>query len=212
MRRPPDPFRRPVRDLVLGPRVLVACEGKRTEPGYLDGIRIGQRLSERQVVILPHEGTDPVTVVHSVAQHRTVLRKERRWNDELDTAWAVFDDDDCQALRPDQWNDAVQRAGAWNIRLVVSNPCFELWYLLHFQHQTAGLTRPMVVQMLKQHLPEYRKSSLLYPILRESTRTAIDRARSLADRAGREVLGPFPNPSTNVGDLVGHLLTPRSGP
>jgi hypothetical protein len=213
VRRREEQFRRPQRNLVLGPRVLIACEGKRTEPGYLHGIRIAQRLSERQIEIVPHEGTDPVTIVRSVEERREALRRERRWDNRVDTAWAVFDEDDWQVQHPGQWNDALQRARARDIRLVISNPCFEVWYLLHFQDQTAALTRQAAVSRLKEHLPDYEKSTSLYPDpLRDQTEAACARAGELAERALRDALGDFPNPSTNVAELVRYLLSlpPRS--
>jgi hypothetical protein len=212
VRRRSDPFRRPQRDLALSPRVLIGCEGVSTEPGYLHALRMARRLSERQVVLVRHEGTDPVTVVETVAGRRALLRREGRWDDDLDTAWAVFDDDDRQHLHPAQWNDAVQRAQAWGVRLIVSNPCFELWYLLHFQQQAGPVTRQEVVRRLRGHVPEYEKSSSLYrEFLAERTTGAMERADELAARAVRDGLGTFPNPSTNVGELVLHLLTLRPG-
>jgi hypothetical protein len=212
VRRSAGPFRRPERNLTVGPKVLIACEGKRTEPGYFHAIRITRRLSERQVVIVPHEGTDPPTIVRAVEEQRAELRRERRWDDEVDTAWAVFDDDDHQTHRPAQWNDALQRARDRNIRLVVSNPCFELWYLLHFQDQNGALTRQTAVQLLRQHVLEYEKATVLFPDpLQERTEQACQRAQQLLGRAARDELGDFSNPSTNVHLLVRHLLELSGG-
>ncbi len=169
---------------------------------------MSRRLSDRQIEIVRHEGTDPPTVVAAVARRRDELRREWRWDDSIGTAWAVFDDDDWQLQQPGKWNDAIQRARAWRIGLIVTNPCFELWYLLHFQDQSAALTRQAAVRLLLHHLPGYEKSTCLYPDpLGELTEAATARARDLVERAARDALGDFPNPSTNVQELVQHLLT-----
>jgi hypothetical protein len=51
------------------------------------------------------------------------------WADEV---WCVFDVDEHPKLA-----EARDQANANGIQLAVSNPCFELWLLLHFQEHRA---------------------------------------------------------------------------
>ena len=49
-------------------------------------------------------------------------------------------------------NDAIQIAKSHNICIIVSNECLELWYLLHFENQTAYIDRQSIFSKLKNHL------------------------------------------------------------
>jgi hypothetical protein len=83
--------------------------------------------------------------------------------------------------------------------LLYSNPCFELWYLLHCLNQTAELTTVECVSKLKQNIRDYRKGELDDKIkgkLSDHKDKAISRAKSLT---------AFSNPSTNVYTLVEEL-------
>ena len=50
-------------------RVLIVCEGKKTEPYYFRGLRLHYRLSSANIEIMPADGTDPLSIV-SFAQTR----------------------------------------------------------------------------------------------------------------------------------------------
>ncbi len=45
-------------------------------------------------------------------------------------------------------------------KLLVSNPCFELWYLLHFQDQTANISSKHCENLLKEYLRNYQKGEV----------------------------------------------------
>ena len=159
-----------------------------------------------QVFIVPHEGTDPRSVVQAAVTRRNQLKREKRWT-EGDSAWAVFDGEEHYLHDPANWNDALQIAGSNGVQLAISNPCFELWYLLHFQDQFAYLTRQQARQMLKRYMPDYEKSSKLYPEpLQERTREAIRRAKEIEVRAKDNALSPHENPWCGVTYLVESLL------
>jgi hypothetical protein len=44
-------------------RVLIVCEGKKTEPYYFGGLRLHYRLSSANIEITPANGTDPMSIV-----------------------------------------------------------------------------------------------------------------------------------------------------
>jgi len=56
---------------------------------------------------------------------------------EIDEFWCVFDVE--WPLNHPSLKEAIERARKNDIRLAVSNPCFELWLILHFQDQRAWL-------------------------------------------------------------------------
>jgi hypothetical protein len=127
-------------------------------------------------------------------------RKAKAWWDEFlsyDEVWCVFDVDEHPHLP-----DARQQARDNGIYLAVSNPCFELWALLHFQAQTAFLERGDARSRLQRHLPHYNKA-LPFARLHPNYAEAVQRAEEL-ERRREDADDPGGNPSTGV-----HRLTER---
>ena len=86
------------------------------------------------------------------------------------------------------------------IRLAISNPCFELWALLHFQDHTAYIERKDARRRLKRHLPQYDKA-LPFARLHLSYADAVQRAQEL-ERRRKDAGDPGGNPSTGVHKLT----------
>lgn len=81
----------------------------------------------------------------------------------------------------------------------MSNPCFELWLLLHFRDHRSRIERYADVKpLLCKHIPDYEKNtprfSTFWPLIGD----AVDRARKL-DPVGTDAAA---NPSTNMWLLV----------
>ncbi|MDQ2731040.1 MAG: RloB family protein [Armatimonadota bacterium] len=188
------------------PVVLIACEGTETEPIYFRAIFSELKLLRERLIFAPHQGPHPRSVVKAAVQARGILRAAKEWNDQIDHAWAVIDCDEHRQQSRKRWNDAVETARQQNIFLAVSNPSFELWYLLHYQDQSANLEREEARRLLKKYLPDYDKPDRLYPTpLKELTEAAIQRAKVLEDHAREQALGEYTNPSTGVWKLVLNL-------
>jgi RloB-like protein len=111
------------------PRFLVVCEGTVTEPCYFTAIRHVERcLIELQI---EGGGAPKALVERAVALKRQAARDARREADDnlkYDEVWCVFDVDEHQLI-----HEAKEQAKANGVELAESNPCFELWVLLHFQ-------------------------------------------------------------------------------
>ena len=76
--------------------------------------------------------------------------------------------------------------------MLVSNPCIELWYLLHFEECHAELIQNTCIKKLKRHLERYTKGTLALnekQLLSDKTSEATARAK---------VLEIYNNPSTTV--------------
>jgi hypothetical protein len=110
-----------------------------------------------------------------------------RW----DEVWGVFDIDEHTSI-----DEARGLARKNDIRLAVSNPCFELWARLHFQSQSAHIERGKAQAALRRHLPGYDKS-LDFSKLHTSHETAVRRAEKL-DEAAEKQGAPGRNPTTGV--------------
>lgn len=201
---PRSSFQRPTRDRMTGPKFLIACEGD-GEKAYLEAIRQSLRLSNRQIIVLNEKGTDPLSIVKSVIEHRIALKKEGTWLSR-DSAWAAFDGDEHRDNDRENWYQALDLAQAQGINLAVSNPSLELWYLLHFQDQQSYIHRDKAVEELKKHTPQYQKPLPLLSVTPEARQAAVQRAAWLAER-NREAGRPFyNNPSSGMGKLIELLL------
>ena len=89
------------------------------------------------VVIDTRHGT-PLTIVrHAVAEREKWLKDERRGRGTgYDSYWCVIDVDEHPDLA-----EALQVAQRHEINLAVSNPCIELWFVLHLEDQFAYIHR-----------------------------------------------------------------------
>lgn len=111
-------------------------EGLRTEDLYLTYWR--RRYRDRvRVEIDPFRG-GPLQLVEKAVEAKRIealdARKGRgRPHDQI---WCVFDRDE----HP-HFPKAIALAGSHGINLAISNPCLELWFILHFEDQIAYLER-----------------------------------------------------------------------
>ena len=116
--------------------VLVFTEGRKTEPSYLVGWWRSLR-DHLDLKISPDHGT-PATLVRLAAAAKARAARDARkgQGDQYDAIWCVFDVDE----HPDV-DAAIRDAEKVNVGVAVSNPCIELWFLLHWREQTAYLDR-----------------------------------------------------------------------
>ena len=179
-------------------RILVVCEGKVTEPEYFKAFKHEFRNPLVHVEIDKGAGV-PLTVVNRAIELDNQANEEAKRNgdDDLkfDDVWCVVDVDEHPKLA-----EALGLAQKSSVKVAVSNPCIELWALLHFREQTERIHRHDAQRALKDFLPRYDKK-LDFGKLRPGYATAVERAQSLqktADATGE----PNRNPSTTV-----YLLT-----
>lgn len=193
-------------------KILIVCEGSKTEPEYFHAIRQRWRLATLQVLIVPSQGkTDPCNLVELAIEKRQELEDDDRW-EKGDRAWVAFDGDEHIEKSLDAWNKALSRARGQKIELAITNPCFEFWYLLHFQDHFAQITRKKAEALLNKHLPGYDKAKSYYPETLEAlTQFAIQRAEKIAAQIQRNDLDEFSNPCcSGLPTLVQNLLVLNS--
>lgn len=121
-------LRRSVVNLSQRRTFIVLCEGKATEPNYLYAL---QQLSEirRSVSVAikvnkSRSGAAPLALVDAAIQ----VKGESK---DLDEVWCVFDVE-APNIHPDL-KEAVEKAEKHEIKVAISNPCFELWLILHYR-------------------------------------------------------------------------------
>jgi hypothetical protein len=161
----------------------VYCEARRTERAYFDGLR-SLCPSGTVHLDLKYKAVHPAQLVE-VAFTASVQGS-------YDQVWCVVDDDGRDL------SDARQMAAKRGVLLAVSNPCFELWLLLHHTDCTAYVGGYAdAVGRLRKHVRAYDKAHLNFDDFAEGVPSAVKRAK---------VLDPGHNPSTTVWRLVERVM------
>ncbi len=133
--RPGAPSRSVTRDAVRKD-LLVFVEGERTEEDYLV---FWHRIYRDRVTVNidPFRGAPRQLIDRAVQAKKVDERDARRGRGRAyDAVWCCFDVDAHPRL-----DEVATTAEAHGIGLAVSNPCVELWFLLHCEPQTAYLHR-----------------------------------------------------------------------
>ena len=124
---------------------MIACEGISTEPKYL----------KNMLAVLKREKVVGVSSVLIIAEHNHSnpmgvlddLLNDKRYDPSYD-CWIVFDRDDEENLGKGvggtskyEFDRAIQVAESKGVQVAFSNPCFELWIVLHFKYRDTAVSR-----------------------------------------------------------------------
>lgn len=178
-------------------RILIICEGSKTEPNYFKAFPIDTKKLEVKVIGKGYN-TDSL-VEEAMRSKQKAIDNKKAYNQ----VWCVFDKN---SFPPHQFNRAIQLATSNNIRVAYSNEAFEIWYLLHFEYFITAMSREQYKGQLEKYLDhKYCKNSeTMYSDLDGRQGRAIKNARKLLE----EYIPPNPaynNPSTTVYLLVEQL-------
>jgi hypothetical protein len=185
--------------------LLVFTEGAVTEETYLT---YWHRRFRRSVNVEIHEfhGTPAALVKRAADIKAANERAERKGRGRAhDEVWCVFDIDEHPHLR-----EAMDLAVARGINLAISNPCIELWFLLHFTDHTAYIDRHAAQTRAKAHLKKSGKDLDESALDLLGTRFEIAKTRATQLDVKHELDGtPAPgNPSSSVWRIVAAIATP----
>jgi hypothetical protein len=183
----------------------VVSEGEVTEPEYLAGFMAYAKNSRVKVEVVGGVGVPRTIVELAKAKKRESDKRAVRERDDnlrYDQVWCVFDIDDHPNVP-----DAKQMARDNDIQLAVSNPCIELWLLLHFADQPGLKDRRALQSMMERHIPGYSKDNkhVTFPDLQTGYSDAVRRALRLDDDA-KQANEEGRNPSTGFWRLTEAIL------
>ena len=202
-----DAHRRKKATQALFERVLIVCEGEKTEPYYLKGLRTSLGLHPANVVIADKKsGLDPKSLVEYALEE---LKKDSDFNH----VFCVFDRDKHRTYEAALDKIRAKRpTGDTKLHPIISIPCFEVWILLHFIYTTAPFQAAaddsncaLVVRELRKEgrIPGYEKGiANVFDLTVDNIDTAILRAKQLEQF---HLTSGVDNPSTKMYQLVEHL-------
>lgn len=185
-------------------RIIIFCEGKKTEPDYFDAFAKDHGNGRVEIEAIPAAGV-PLTLVRKAIQRKKEITRKARKQivGSKDAVWAVFDRDDHPHVER-----ARTEARSNEVSVGFSNPCFDVWPLLHFIDHGACDSRHEVQKKLKQRMPGYDHddgASIDY----EQIKGAYSEARARAERglkAREDENDPHGNPSTDVYKLLDIII------
>lgn len=145
-------------------KVLIVCEGSKTEPLYFNEIKDAYEISTANIRISGDCGSDPLSVVNH-GERLFVEEKRLHPDDPYDRVYCVFDKDShANYLKAIEKIENTKPSGVFYA--IPSIPSFEYWFLLHFEYTTAPFVRSgnksagdMVISSLLEYWPEYAKAS-----------------------------------------------------
>ena len=180
--------------------ILIGAEGKNeTEITYFK--EFNRKQNTYTIKAAKGNSTDPKGIVEDTVN--SVGHEELDFS-EGDMAYCVFDSDTNPA-KQGQIDSAIRLAKKQGVEVLLSVPCFEIWFLQHFEKSTGQLNSSNAVERLKRYIPEYQKSASVYGKLEPLADTAVKNAKYLEKHHAE--LGKRPrsmdcNPSTEVYRLV----------
>ncbi len=185
------------------PLILIVAEGWNvTETLYFRQFQ-KQHANFNIKILSPGSTTDP----------QGMLKKFDRFWEQNELATAKGDlgfivlDLDCN----DQKGKLIEklRVAAQNARFIVSNPCFEVWFLLHFKYTTRVYTKgDEVIEDLRNFITDYEKTLDVADRLADKTDIALDNAQKLVkafDELGYKWPSNQCNPRTDVPEIINSI-------
>ena len=186
------------------PMIIITAEGKNeTEARYFNNFKT----ADCPYIIKFHKAghlTDPTKLAESIRQRWDAEDADIRTGD---MAFVIVDLDNKESKAKEihqlKTKNRVEK-------FIVSNPSFEVWYLLHYEYSTRSyMNADAVIRELKKHYPEYEKTSDMYPLLKDKMSEAVANAEKL-EAYHKEEAYQHPdancNPYTDVHSLIKILL------
>ncbi len=117
-------------------RFLIVLEGAVTERDYLSAVKRSLRITGPNLHFELPGPTSPVGIVEKARKLRDIARR----TDPYDQVWCVFDVEANVAQRcREGLVEALDKAKNSEILVALSNPCIELWILLHKEEHQAPI-------------------------------------------------------------------------
>jgi len=187
--------------------ILIVCEGEKTEPIYFSALRETLRLIMVDVEIVG-EGAAPISVVNRAVE----LREERKRIAKNSLIKAVYEIIYCvfdvEAPPTESVARAVDKAKANKLEVILSNPCFEYWYILHFRKTSAPFnTSQDAKSALRREHPAYSAGdTTIFDVVYPNSRDAIKHSKEVLKEQHNDAEDlRHCNPSTHVHKIVEHL-------
>lgn len=148
--------------------IVFAFEGKnnKTEMNYFHNFEAS---SKDSIIKCFSSGyTDLKNMIDSTKSKRS----RYDYNSKEDLTF-IFVDEDSISKKKEYINQRKTKLSK-DICVIVSKPCFEIWFLNHFIQTTKFYTNDSLISELKKYINNYHKNLDVYPIIRDKQDKAIN--------------------------------------
>jgi len=183
------------------PAVLILCEGRQTEPNYLYGFCDANRINRANVIVVPGDGRTTATQLVRRARQRFEIDRD------FDAVFVVCDCAGENLAEARALAAAPMKSASGDmvpVRLIVSQPCFEFWLLLHFEYVARPLPSPAAaIDLLRRHVTDYDKADRQ---IFGKVQIGLDRALGNVPRLKAELAAVgAQTPDTDMPELIAML-------
>lgn len=196
-KKPKNNLVRKSKGLKLTPKILIVCEGERTEPDYFEYLKKRYRLSTAQIIVKGDGGSSPNSVyTDALNEYNNCLSKHQVAYEKV---YCVYDRDEFS--KHAEVKDKIKQQKAFD--LIFSDPCFEVWYLFHFDSSTKPFARKgnkTASQQVKSQVTKLLKAQGVNHL-----QILFDRIDIAIENAKNNEKQNINNPYTNVYKLVEEL-------
>lgn len=134
-------------------KFYVITEGKNTEPDYVRSLSRAHPESLVEIEIIPAAGV-PETILKKAKEKRRFNSRKRDSYRDGDQVWVMFDRDEHPNV-----DKVLRECRDSGIGAAHSNPCFELWLILHFEDFEKCVGRADVIKHCESVCPGYSRVS-----------------------------------------------------
>lgn len=189
-------------------KIYIFCEGN-TEEIYLKHFECADYNAEIIPVDTGH--TDAKGIVIYAKKH--ISRKDVGFKLELgDRGYCVFDSDPKSNTDINTVFNILNGYGHKGLYSIFSNPCFEVWFVLHFKEAPYGKNAEQMKQeikdLVKDEYAQYKETTDIYKFLLPMQRGALKRARLLHNAQKKvhdTVYSHECNPYTDIFDFIDYM-------
>lgn len=153
-----------------------------TEDTYAPKQYFAELRQPRVVIEVVETRNDGSAAMHVVSRLKKVVDDAKKFGEwaEDDQFWVLLDTDHwTQPSHVASFSKAIKEAKESGFEVAVSNPCFELWLLLHVAEAVSPLNAQAVEKQLRAALGSYSKTNVPADKLMPLISQAIERAKKL---------------------------------
>ncbi len=176
----------------------ILTEGEKTEPNYFQSSMFRNDRTFPKI----NPGKCPGNDANGLKQWaESIMKTDFVKGDRI---WIVLDKDENDLQKLHNLKEWCEEN---DVGLAFSNPCFELWLLIHFNYVDSSMNKEDLIAKLTQNLREqYDKSKDYSHIFSEKIETAVRNARTLREHNGQSGKRCNQNPFTNIDMLIADLM------
>lgn len=133
-----------------------------------------------------------------------------------DRVYCVFDSDPASnpAEKIKQAFDIIKGSKEKGLNCIFSNPCFEVWFVMHYKNPPYGKTAEQMKDIIgkiiqdREKLEDYKETTDIFNILAAHHEEALNRAVQLhksQEQVYKKVLSHECNPYTNIFEFIQYI-------